>query len=165
MGLNIKHTVELFAIHLGVTLQANTTQACPISIALRGIQSHLTLNLTIEVSFVFSPRPTLELWYNSAQYNTHSLRIGSATASTQQDLKKAPLLNCTRVTYNKAIGFSLPVLLLILPSEVFGPSRVMQHDVMHKLLIQGGKIGPIKFYTCVRAKHSYTCSCWQQFSL
>ena len=30
---------------------------------------------------------------------------------------------------------------------LFGPSRV-QHDVMHKLLIQGGKIGPIKFYTC-----------------
>ena len=29
---------------------------------------------------------------------------------------------------------------------MFGTSRV-QHDVMHKLLIQGGTIGPIKFYT------------------
>ena len=73
---------------------------------------------------------------------------------------KTPVLNCTRVTYNKAIGFSLLVL-LILPSEVgpmvayriFGSLRV-QHDVMHKLLIQGDKIGPIKYYTCVRTKHS-----------
>ena len=44
--------------------------------------------------------------------------------------------------------------------QIFGPSRVQQ-DVMHKLLIQSGKIGPIKFYICMRARHSYTCSCWQ----
>ena len=37
--------------------------------------------------------------------------------------------------------------------QIFGPSRVQQ-DVMHKLLIQGGKIGPIKFYICMRARHA-----------